>query len=101
MKARTILIIAGAVVAAKLMATRHHHDSAPGHQHGHGPGRGCHGTHGAHAFLHQPEWRGLTEDEARAKLADRLGGDQTAIDEAIAYLEEHGYLARVDEPVES
>jgi len=100
MKARTILIIAGAVVAAKLVAARHHHRSGEDHRPGHGPS-GCHGPHGGNAYLHQPEWRGLTEDEARTKLAGRVGNDQTVVDEAIAYLDEHGYLARVTEAVES
>ena len=99
MKAHTILMIAGAVVAAKLVTARHHHHAEHGHQPGHRPGSGCHGPHGQ-AYLHQPEWRGLTETEARTKLTDRLGDDLTAVDEAIDFLDAHGYLARMSEPVE-
>lgn len=90
MRARTLLVVAGTVVTAKLLVDRRLHRSGR-EQH---RGEPCHGHHGPMAYLEHSEWRGLTEDEARVKLASRHGDDQTAVDAAVEYLDERGYLAR-------
>ena len=101
MRARTILIIAGGLFAAKMAAHRHYYQRHGDHHHGHdshhdGTHGGHHGSpcgHGPSNYLEGEEWRGLTADEARTKLEERHGTDSDAIERAIAYLEERGYLA--------
>ena len=100
MRTRTILIVAGGLVVAKMAAHRHYHQSHGRHAHDHdlhhdrphGGHRGSPCGHAPSNHLEGEEWRGLTTDEARTKLEERHGTDEAAVEEAIAYLDERGYL---------
>ena len=95
MRKRNIAIAAGAVAVAKLTVLKHRGDGAHGHRHV----SPCQANHGTNAYLEHSEWRGLTSEEAKRKLHDRHGGDTAAVESAIAYLDERGYLARAAETV--
>ncbi|MDH3707388.1 MAG: hypothetical protein OES57_15075 [Acidimicrobiia bacterium] len=89
---RIVMVGGIGLAVAALGRHRRHHGHHPRLDHRRA-GHGCGGHHhGGHDHLRDPQWQGLTEDEARAKLTDRLH-DQADVDAAVDELDTRGYLA--------
>lgn len=88
------LMIAGGIAFAAVALGHHHrHAHHGGHRHHPRGQHGCGGHQHHHHIVGGREWQGLTEGEARTKLAERLD-DPAAVDAVVDQLDTRGYLAR-------